>query len=74
MYNSNIRLWRVKVRIEREKKTETTKVTSVFFSHIQSKSKGLSLTCYDLLGTGNLQLIIGWSSGKVRSISPLMCA
>lgn len=23
------------------------------------------MTCYDLLGTGNLQLIIGWSSGKV---------
>lgn len=33
--------------------------------YFQSKSKGLSMACYDLVGTGNLQLIIGWKSGKV---------
>ncbi|XP_031619932.1 Bardet-Biedl syndrome 2 protein homolog [Contarinia nasturtii] len=32
---------------------------------IKSKSKGLSMSCFDLLGTGSLQLIIGWESGKV---------
>lgn len=34
----------------------------------QSKSKGLSMSCFDLLGTGSLQLIIGWESGKVPSV------
>lgn len=24
------------------------------------------MSCFDLLGTGSLQLIIGWESGKVR--------
>lgn len=38
----------------------------------QSKSKGLSMACFDLLGTGSLQLIIGWESGKVK-LHPLKC-
>lgn len=25
------------------------------------------MTCFDLLGTGSMQLIIGWESGKVLS-------
>lgn len=32
---------------------------------IKSKSKGTSLTSYDLLGTGRHQLVVGWDSGRV---------
>lgn len=44
-------------------------LVSKFFVSLlfQSKSKGLSMACFDLLGTGSLQLIIGWESGKVNA-------
>lgn len=34
----------------------------------QSKTKGTSMSTFDLLGTGSLQLVIGWESGKVISV------
>lgn len=39
---------------------------TIFYDRFQSKSKGLSMACFDLLGTGSFQLIIGWESGKVN--------
>ncbi|CAH0550808.1 unnamed protein product [Brassicogethes aeneus] len=37
---------------------------------VKSKNFTISLKCYDLLGQGNMQLITGWSNGKIdcRSI------
>lgn len=34
---------------------------------VKSKTKGMSMSTFDLLGTGSLQLVIGWESGKVKS-------
>lgn len=38
---------------------------------IKSKNRALSLSSYDLLGTGNAQLITGWDSGKLDVRDPL---
>lgn len=62
MYNEGIRLWRIKV-IRHDRNHSIWYDWIIFY--FQSKSKGLSMACYDLVGTGNLQLIIGWKSGKV---------
>lgn len=32
---------------------------------LQSKNFAISLRCYDLLGQSSLQLITGWSNGKI---------
>lgn len=58
VYNEGVRLWRIKVDTNLK---FHLKITNGFIGNftlhhfLQSKSKGLSIACFDLLGTGSLQ-------------------
>lgn len=69
VYEAGQRLWRVKVRSTDEKRFTINYLYSSYLFHFQSKHRAVSIRNFDINGDGVLELITGWSSGKVDARS-----